>query len=107
MWQVGLGSEDPVLHPLLLSGQQQCHCMTRDVVQALWQSCSSADGKLDLKSLERKRRIQAKAEHHISPKGEAVSAIGTEKMTTGVGLRLLKYTMMVAFHLGVRLTCPS
>lgn len=36
MWQVGLGSEDPVLHPLLLSGQQRCHWVTRDVVQALW-----------------------------------------------------------------------
>lgn len=107
MWQVGLGSEDPVLHPLLLIGQQWCHCVTRDVVQALWQSCSSANGKLDLKSLERMRHIQAKAEHQISPKREAVSAIGTEKRTTGVGLRLLKYTMIVSFHLGVRLTCPS
>lgn len=52
--------------------------MTRDVGQALQQSCSSADGKLDLKSLERKRHMQAKAAHQISPNREAVLAIGTE-----------------------------
>jgi len=104
---VGLSTEVHMLHPLSLSGQQQCHCVTRDVIQALRQSCSNADGKLDLKSPERGRRMQVEADHQTGPNGEAVLAISTEKRTTGMGLRLLKHAMMVAFHLGMQSACSS
>lgn len=93
-WQVWLGSGVPMSHPLGLSGQQQHHRMARDMVQAPQQSCSSADGNLDLKSLERKR-------HQIILKREAALAVGMQTRAGIMDLRLL------VFHLSVCSACPG
>lgn len=70
--------------------------MTRDMVQSLQHSCSCADGKLDLKSLGRKRCRQ---KHRISPNGVAGLAIGTQDFRKGPGAR--KCALMPAVHLSV------